>query len=405
MKLRQLRAVVAVARHGSMSAAAEAIGLSQPAVTRVVTLLEEDHGVRLFRRSGAGATPTAEGASLAAAGERAFAHLAAMAPGDHAFLRGVADHELAALIALDGAGSVRRAAEDLGVTPTAVARSLSTLEARLGRALFASGASARRLLPWAAEAAIEARRALNVIASAERALRESGQGATVLRLRIGALPASRVALVPEAVRRFAASAAAVEISIVDDNYEALLSRLYAGEIDLIVGSLRARNAPAWLATEPLFDDHLVVVSAQDHPLQRLPSIDWWDLRAARWVLPGAPTPIRAEFDRMLGDHAIPRPAQIVEVDSFIAARALILTGDWLGIFSASQILAEEQAGLLRRIAAPRSGPARKVGAMTRREEPSRALAAFLGHLRIAGRDIAAALAAGSAPKLIGRDLN
>jgi len=52
MNFVQMRAFHAVARHGSVSAAAEALGVSKPAVTMQLRALEEILGTRLFRRRG-----------------------------------------------------------------------------------------------------------------------------------------------------------------------------------------------------------------------------------------------------------------------------------------------------------------------------------------------------------------
>src|SRR5918992_1705046 len=57
-----LRAVLA---HGSFSAAGQALGLTQPAVSRQITLLERQAGTRLVRRTRQGARPTEAGRLLA----------------------------------------------------------------------------------------------------------------------------------------------------------------------------------------------------------------------------------------------------------------------------------------------------------------------------------------------------
>jgi len=64
MNLAQLRAFHAVAKHGTFSAAAVALGVSQPAVTQHVRGLEETIGGRLFHRRSAGIELTADGADL-----------------------------------------------------------------------------------------------------------------------------------------------------------------------------------------------------------------------------------------------------------------------------------------------------------------------------------------------------
>lgn len=52
MSAAKLRAFLAVARHGSFSAAARALGLSQPTLTTQVQGLEQQHKVELFHRRG-----------------------------------------------------------------------------------------------------------------------------------------------------------------------------------------------------------------------------------------------------------------------------------------------------------------------------------------------------------------
>ena len=52
MSAAKLRAFLAVAQHGSFSAAARAVGLSQPTLTTQVQALERQHKVVLFHRQG-----------------------------------------------------------------------------------------------------------------------------------------------------------------------------------------------------------------------------------------------------------------------------------------------------------------------------------------------------------------
>ena len=73
-----LRAFVAVARLGSVSAAALELGRTQPSVSARLAALEESWGTRLFRRGSRGMTLTPEGAGLLAGAERALGKV----PGD-----------------------------------------------------------------------------------------------------------------------------------------------------------------------------------------------------------------------------------------------------------------------------------------------------------------------------------
>jgi len=65
MDLRQLRSFVQIAELESITAAAERLGVAQPALSRQVQLLEEELGVPLLCRHGRGVIPTEAGRMLA----------------------------------------------------------------------------------------------------------------------------------------------------------------------------------------------------------------------------------------------------------------------------------------------------------------------------------------------------
>ncbi|MCW2241403.1 LysR substrate-binding domain-containing protein [Azospirillum canadense] len=72
MNIRQLEAFRAIVELGSFTKAAERLHLSQPAVSKLVQLLERACGFPLFHRQKNGVVPTAEGTMLYAEVERVF---------------------------------------------------------------------------------------------------------------------------------------------------------------------------------------------------------------------------------------------------------------------------------------------------------------------------------------------
>jgi LysR family transcriptional regulator, regulator of abg operon len=66
MRFTQLRDFVAVMKAGSLRSAAQALGISQPAVTKSIRQLEDELGTKLLQRSGRGATATSAGKALLA---------------------------------------------------------------------------------------------------------------------------------------------------------------------------------------------------------------------------------------------------------------------------------------------------------------------------------------------------
>ncbi|MGM7775768.1 LysR family transcriptional regulator [Arthrobacter sp. KNU-44] len=76
--LNRLRHAVAIAREGSYSAAAIAIPLSQPALTRSIQSLEREYDVTLFDRGKTGTRLTPEGVQFVAQAERLLHHAEAV---------------------------------------------------------------------------------------------------------------------------------------------------------------------------------------------------------------------------------------------------------------------------------------------------------------------------------------
>ncbi|HET7734780.1 MAG TPA: LysR family transcriptional regulator [Nocardioidaceae bacterium] len=70
-----LRLVLAIARHGSVGAAARELLVAQPSASQRLAALERRCGVRLFERSTTGARPTAAGQAMVAEARHILGHL------------------------------------------------------------------------------------------------------------------------------------------------------------------------------------------------------------------------------------------------------------------------------------------------------------------------------------------
>lgn len=116
LDVRRLRSLQAVARTGSLSAAARELGYTQPAVSHQIATLEAEVGTALIARSGRGVRLTDAGMALADHAEDLLRRLAA------------AEEEVAAIAGLR-AGRVRLAAFPSG-SATVVPPALAALRAR-----------------------------------------------------------------------------------------------------------------------------------------------------------------------------------------------------------------------------------------------------------------------------------
>ncbi|MDE2451386.1 MAG: LysR family transcriptional regulator [Gammaproteobacteria bacterium] len=139
--LRHLAVFCAVARLGSVSAAARAAHLSQPAVTQAVGSLEEDFGSALFARAVRGMELTAAGrlcaVRVSSALQRLEAAVTAVVPpaqvrGPGSVIHGITATQLQALVAAIDAGGFGPGARLIGMTRATIQRAARGLEQRVG---------------------------------------------------------------------------------------------------------------------------------------------------------------------------------------------------------------------------------------------------------------------------------
>ncbi|WP_372624136.1 LysR family transcriptional regulator [Falsiroseomonas sp.] len=92
MEIRSIDYLLAVAEHGSLSAAAGTLGLSQPALTKALRRLEGEWGATLFERGARGVRPTAAGEAFLRHARNLRATLREASLELDALQRGVAGH-------------------------------------------------------------------------------------------------------------------------------------------------------------------------------------------------------------------------------------------------------------------------------------------------------------------------
>lgn len=364
--LRHLRVFLAVVDSGSVTAAAEACHVSQPAVTQALHKLETATGLSLFRRSPHGLFVSEAGALLATRVRRAFAYLdpalSELAPR----LRVTATAaQLQALIAVREAENFTLAARRLGIAQPTVHRAVIQLEREASRPLFertSYGTVAGRAAVNLAQAA---RLAFAELAQAEADLAEAA-AAEAGRIVVGAMPLSRSYLLPKAIARFRALRPRLPIQVLEGRYAELLAGLRRGEIDFLIGALRDPLPIDDVEQRLLFHDTVVVVAGKHHPLVGRPEIGIDDLTRFPWIVAQAGTPIRGHFEALFRQAGLEQPTSIVESGSLILMRELLDASDHLGCISYLQAQAEIDRGLLHALPLDLSHTSRPIGITTRK---------------------------------------
>lgn len=359
--LRHLRVFLAVGDCGSVTLAADRCFVSQPAVTQAIAKLEQIAGRPLFRRTPQGFFLTGEGQMLESRVRRAIdmldAALGEIAP---RLILTATRAQLSSLIATSEAQNFSLAARRLGVSQPTVHRAITQLEHEADRPLFQR--SHFGVIPTRSCKALATAARLAFVeldqAAAELAELSGQEGGSVV---IGAMPLSRASVLPRALSRFRQERPKSGVQVLDGAYDELLAGLRRGEIDFLIGALRDPLPIVDVVQERLFDDTLVFLCGQHHPLMQQGAVTVADLQDYPWLVFRQGTPSRRYFDQFFAAQGQPAPEQLIETGSVILMREMLDDGRHLACMSRLQVAREIDRGLVATLPIEVTGSTRAIG--------------------------------------------
>lgn len=368
--IRHMAALAATVRHGSLTRAARAVNLTQPALTQAIAGLERTLGCALFDRGSGGMTPTEPARLLGERAERAIARIGSSR---------VTATQLRAFVAVARGGGFAGGAVQTGLSAASLHRAVADLSLALGqrlierrgRQLILTVAGRRRLRDFGV-ALSELRSGLDEVAA--------WQGRRAGRIVVGAMPLSRARWLPAAMLQFAPIHPDVDFAVVEGSHAELIGPLRDGEIDLMLGALRGDGTDD-VAEEAVFDDAPKLIMRRDHPLALTRGLVGREIAAYPWILPATDTPLRRYWEAMLAAVGEAPPHVATECGSVLTTRQLLLGSDAITLLSPEQLAVEIDARLLIAIEPP-APVKRTIGITTRRGwMPTAAQKAFVALLR------------------------
>ena len=390
LNLRHLRAFCEVAERGSISAAADNIHLTQPAISQAMSKLERIVGIRLFLRTSTGMQLTEPGAlfeqriikvlSQLDAGVRNAVAEERKRSGTSApkFDHLLSVNHLRAMVCVAEASSFSGAARNLSISQPSLHRMARDLERLAGMAFFKSHGNGIDLTPPARAMVRFAKLALGEIEQAIFELNE-WQGIDKTNITVGTLPLLRTAVLPNAINQFGRQFPNSVISVVDGPYDELLDGLRKGQLDFLVGALRGELSYDDIEQQSLFEDRLGIFGRIGHPLAGKRKLMPTTLARYPWVVPRRGAPTRTNFDNFF-EHG-DTPDRIVETSSLALVTGLLADSDRLTMISSHQISKEVQNGSVIRLDVKLADPPRDIGIAKRKDwRPTKIQSVFIEHI-------------------------
>lgn len=289
--------------------------------------------------------------------------------------------QLRLMLALEEFGSLRRAADHIGMTQPAATKMLHEAEDLLGVELFERLPRGMRSTPFGETVIYYARMVFAELSGMREEL-VALQSGNLGRVAVGAIPALASGLLTRTIATLKQSHPRLSMSIQVDTSDVLVQALLQDQLDIVLG----RIPPGARAEELLFDslgeEELCVIAGAKNPLAQEKNLGWAELQNMTWVLQQQPSPMRAIINQVFHNARVDIPSSIVETTSIMTLLSLIQQTDMLGVTPVSVV--EDYPGRDLLAVLPIKFEARlpPYGLITRRHRiQSSAMQAFMNSVR------------------------
>jgi LysR family transcriptional regulator of abg operon len=250
------------------------------------------------------------------------------------------------VIAIADYGSLRAAAQHLGLAQPALTRSIRELERELSVDLFERHARGMALTQLG-EAFISRMRVIQAEIQRSREEVEQMSGRMVGHVSVGFSMVAAIALLPTVVEQFKRRFPDVYLKVVEGLFPDLRVPITDGTLDFYVGPIVDRPVPRALTTENLLGGELVILCRRGHPLRTVRSFA--DLADASWTRFSVADSRRLDLAPFFRQHGLAPPKIGIEVSSALAAFIVTAHTDLLAMLPRQFTRHPGVADLLERI--------------------------------------------------------
>lgn len=238
--------------------------------------------------------------------------------------------QLRLILALQEFGSLRKAADHIGMTQPAATKMLHEAEDLIGVELFERLPRGMRPTPFGDTVIYYAHMVFAELSGMREELvaLESGN---LGRVTVGAIPALASGLLTRTIATLKKSHPRLSMSIQVDTSDVLVQALLQDQLDIVLGRIPPSARAGELLFDTLGEEELCVIVGAQNPLAQLKELTWGELQNMTWVLQQQPSPMRTIINQVFHNARIDVPSNIVETSSIMTLLSLIQKTDMLGV--------------------------------------------------------------------------
>lgn len=236
--------------------------------------------------------------------------------------------QLQNFLAIADRGSVRAAADVLGLSQPAVSKSLRALETALSATLIRRDARGSTLTPAGRLLYARARLIENEMHRASADIRDL-VGIDGARVAIGASAIPSIILIPHAIEHILSQQREIFIDLVGGMPSVLLPRLLDGSLDFVIGPRPGDPLPDLIEAFPIFKLRGSIVMRHNHTLRTARTIE--DFAEAEWVLSSSAAHTESALHTAYRKKCLPIAKIPIRVESLLAAYSIVAETKYVGI--------------------------------------------------------------------------
>lgn len=363
--LEKLYYSVRVAEVGSISQAAKILHKSQSSISRSISLLELDLGIRIFERKKSGVLLRKEAEPVIFRTQRALKlmveQLKNMA---HVPTQILNEKRLEVFLELEKLHHMPSVANLLNISQPAISQTIRLLEQGLKQKLFIRNQEGLSPSKFAQEFALQVRMAMNELRNIRPEIAHLDDR-VIGAVHIGALPLSRGKILPSAIIQLHKRYPDINFVTIESPFEDLAKDLRSGDLDFIIGALREPEYASDFNQQSLISESLSIVARKGHPYTNKKDIREI-INLASWIFPRKKSPSRVLIDQLFSKINMTIPQASIETGDLAIIRGILLETDMLAIVSSNQLIYEINRGEIIRLDINLPRTDRLIGITTRK---------------------------------------